>query len=106
MHATIDTVADTALARLSGRLTFAEISRFRTLVHDLEGSGCAQVVLDLEGVEYMDSAGMGMLLVARDRMAQRGAGVALRNGGGSVGRMLEIARFASLFAAEARNAQV
>lgn len=81
---------------LAGRLTFAQHESFREVVTSLDGLGRA-VVLDLSGVEFVDSAGLGMLLVARDHVAGRGGRVTLRNANDQVGRMLALARFGDFF---------
>lgn len=85
---------------LSGRLTFAENSDFRRMLNGLEQGGDGTVVLDLSALDFMDSTGMGMLLVVRDVMAGRGGQVVLRNAQGQVGRMLELAKFSDFFAME------
>lgn len=106
MQAQLDTTASTATIRLSGRLTFAENTLFRRVVDDLEQSGCDQVVIDLEALNYIDSAGMGMLLVARDLTAARGGRVALSNAAGQVARMLRLSRFDDFFTVDFACAQV
>jgi anti-anti-sigma factor len=75
-------------------------------VQSLDDSGCHHIILDLGDLEHLDSAGMGMLLIARDRMAAKGGSVALRNAAGRTGRVLQLARFHGLFANDERNAQV
>lgn len=86
---------------LNGRLTFAENGDFRRMLAGLEQGGAHTVVLDLSALEFMDSTGMGMLLVARDVVAGRGGQVVLRNAGGQVGRMLNLAKFSDFFTMEA-----
>lgn len=85
---------------LNGRLTFAENGDFRQMLAGLEQSVATMVVLDLGGLDFMDSTGMGMLLVARDTVAGLGGQVALRNAHGQVGRMLELAKFRDFFIME------
>lgn len=106
MQAQLDTTASTATIRLSGRLTFAENTLFRRVVEDLEQSGRERVVIDLEALDYIDSAGMGMLLVARDLTAARGGRVALSNAAGQVARMLRLSRFDEFFTLDFDCAQV
>jgi HptB-dependent secretion and biofilm anti anti-sigma factor len=91
---------DQAVIALNGRLTFTENGDFRQMLAGLEQSGAARVVLDLTALDFMDSTGMGMLLVARDLVAGRGGQVALRNAHGQVERMLELAKFDDFFVME------
>lgn len=95
-----------ATVRLNGRLTFAENSAFRRVVEALEHSGRDQVVFDLSRLDHIDSAGMGMLLVARDLAAAQGGAVTLANAEGQVARMLRLAKFGDFFTLDAHCAQV
>lgn len=91
---------DQAVIALAGRLTFAENGDFRHMLAGLEKNGAAQVVFDLAALDFMDSTGMGMLLVARDMVAGQGGQVALRHAHGQVGRMLDLAKFGDFFVME------
>lgn len=82
---------------LCGRLTFAQHGAFRDVVARLDDLGEA-VVLDLAEVDFIDSAGLGMLLVAREQVARRGGRISLCNATGQVGRMLALAKFGDFFA--------
>lgn len=110
MHAQIQASAAAIVVSLNGRLTFAENSAFRRVVEGLEQNPRPQVVFDLSGLDFVDSAGMGMLLVARDLTAARGGQVTLRAAVGQVARMLRLAKFGDFFtldfADDASSAQV
>lgn len=100
MLAQFNSSDDVLRITLNGRLTFAENGEFRRVVEAIGQSSGTNVVFDLEGLNYIDSAGMGMLLVARDAAAICGAGVALERAAGQVGRMLQLAQFADFFSLE------
>lgn len=85
---------------LEGRLTFTENGDFRRTLAGLEQGAIDTVVLDLTALDFMDSTGMGMLLVARDVVVGRGGQVVLRNAKGQVGRMLDLAKFSDFFTME------
>lgn len=106
MLAQFDTTADAAVIHLSGRLTFAENSAFRRVVEGLQHAGSDDVVIDLAELDFIDSAGMGMLLVARDLTAARGGRVRLGNASGQVARMLQLAKFGDFFTLDFDCAQV
>lgn len=106
MQAQFEDQSSAAIVPLSGRLTFAENNSFRTVVEGLEKDGRDHVVLDLAGLEFIDSAGMGLLLVARDLMRARGGSVTLANAGGQVARMLTLAKFGDFFTLDFDSAQV
>ena len=106
MHTHIESFSDSLVVTLSGRLTFAENGAFRQVVEDLAGSDRLAVVVDLGTLEFMDSAGMGLLLVARDVVAARGGHVSLRAAQGQVARMLRLAKFGDFFTLDFECAQV
>ena len=56
--------------RLSGRMTFAEHDRFRHVIANFDGPSGHQMVFDLSDLDFVDSSGLGMFLIARD-VAQR-----------------------------------
>ena len=49
---------------------------------------------------FIDSAGLGMLLLARDEGKRKNLDVCLRRPRGQVKRMLEVARFDTMFTIE------
>lgn len=85
---------------LTGRFTFSDYSTFRTLLTQLEDSKSKQFVLDLGEVEFIDSAALGMLLIAHDEAKKHHWTVVLRRPLGQVKRTLEIASMSSLFTIE------
>jgi len=82
---------------LSGRFTFTDYPAFRRLVSDILERPVSGYVIDLEKVEFIDSAGLGMLLLARDEADRKGRSVELRGPQGQVKRVLNVARFGTLF---------
>ena len=55
------------------------------------------MVIDLAGVDYLDSSALGMLLMLRDRANTARKALSLANPRGMVKQALEIARFDKLF---------
>jgi anti-anti-sigma factor len=56
-----------------------------------------QIVIDLSGVDYMDSAALGLLLLARENAAAAHKGVSLSGVQGAAKEVLDIANFQQLF---------
>lgn len=110
MHTRFATRDDVATIALSGRLTFTENAAFRRVVEGLAQQPCRDVVVDLSALDFLDSAGMGMLLVVRDLVAERGGRATLSGAAGQVARMLRLAKFGDFFTLdfpdEAESAQV
>lgn len=85
---------------MTGRFTFGDHSSFRKLIEEVRDHDSTTMVLDIAGVEFIDSAGLGMLLLARDEGEKSSTTVVLRGAQGQVKRMLEVARFDTLFKLE------
>ena len=87
------------IAKLSGRLIAgSDATAFRGRIKGLLDAGSSNIVLDLAGVDMMDSSGLGELTSAQRGAAAGGGGVVLLNVTGEVRRVLELARVASGFA--------
>ncbi|MBI2239848.1 MAG: STAS domain-containing protein [Magnetospirillum gryphiswaldense] len=75
---------------LSGRLVFAEHESFEEIISSMAQSTGKTVVLDLEGLDFMDSAGLSMIMIAREEAEGRGQTLKLRNARGAVRQLLDL----------------
>ncbi|CAA7624881.1 STAS domain-containing protein [Magnetospirillum sp. SS-4] len=82
---------------LRGRLTFAENPRFRQVLSHIGSRKAKRVVIDLAHVDFIDSAGLGMLMHARDAARRHDGIVTLDAARGQVDRMLGLARLHDVF---------
>jgi len=89
-----------AQAALSGQLTFTDHGAFRDAAHQLVASQAQRLVVEVGGLEFIDSAGLGMLLLLREEAGATGRPVVLRNAQGQVKRMFTVSRFDTLFIVE------
>lgn len=65
---------------LAGRLVAGEETTvLRDAIKETAASGPAQVILNLEGVEYIDSTGLGSLVICFSTMRKAGGTVKLLN---------------------------
>jgi anti-sigma B factor antagonist len=78
------------LITLTGELDIAATPELSTVLLIAAGSPGPLVVLDLAGVEFIDSAGLGALLATRERAQDRGVGFTLSRTSDAVGRLLEL----------------
>ncbi len=85
---------------LRDQLTFDDREVFETVIDKLLARKRRQVAVDLSALDYMDSAGLGMLLTLRDRAERAGADVVLRRPRSEVRELLELACFGTLFRIE------
>lgn len=82
---------------LQGRFDFNAHREFREVVEQSVKEAPSQIIVDLGGVEYLDSSALGMLLMLRDRAKTAGKEVVLANARGSVKQVIDIANFGKLF---------
>ena len=86
------------LLALSGRLSLGDESvGFRTTIDHLLSAGATKILVNLEHVHYVDSAGLGSLIEAQQKTKSKGAHLRLCHLGPNFRRALEIARLLPLF---------
>ncbi|KIL97142.1 hypothetical protein CCC_00203 [Paramagnetospirillum magnetotacticum MS-1] len=82
---------------LRDQLTDADRAVMETVIPQLLAGGVKTVCVDLERLDYMDSAGLGMLLTMRDRAGKAGVQIRLSKPRGDVKDLLALACFDTLF---------
>jgi stage II sporulation protein AA (anti-sigma F factor antagonist) len=83
---------------LNGHFTAIDHDQFRSVLEDLKSAeGCLSCAVDLEHLEFIDSGGLGMLLLLRDLCMKQKMALSLVNAKGDVMRILDIAKFDQLF---------
>ncbi|MGQ9366753.1 STAS domain-containing protein [Azospirillum sp. ST 5-10] len=100
MDYAMDIQGKDAVVRLRGRLTFNDHACLRALIREMLGNAATRQVFDLEGLEFVDSAGIGMLLIAREEMAGVDKELVLRGAAGQVRRVLAVAQLDKIVAIE------
>ncbi len=87
-----------ATLTLQGRFDFHTHRDFRTAYEQpLDDSKIKEIVIDLGGVEYLDSSALGMLLLLRERAESLGKTVSLAKMQGTVKQVLDVANFDKIF---------
>ncbi|MDP2142453.1 MAG: STAS domain-containing protein [Gammaproteobacteria bacterium] len=79
-----------------GRFDFALYKAFRESYRDVDTT-VREYVVDLRHATSLDSAALGMLLLLREHATSLSATVAIRGAIPEVSRVLDIAKFRSLF---------
>lgn len=92
---------DDARVCLSGEFTFTDHLAFKAIVSRLFEKQDQPVVIELAKLEFIDSAGLGMLLIAREEAEKARRSLILRGPRGQVKRMFDVTKFDTLFAVEA-----
>src|SRR5580704_2530005 len=64
---------------LKGRLTVGEASSVREKVSEVLAKGCSKVILDLSEVDYIDSTGLGSMVICYTTIKKAGGALKLVN---------------------------
>ena|SRR5947207_1100079 len=88
---------DITLVVLTGKLALGrECQRVETLVEDLVKRRAKRVIFDLTGVDYTDSAGIGMLALAAGKMKESGGSLTVVAPEGRVLNLLNLTQLTSI----------
>jgi anti-sigma B factor antagonist len=94
---------DTVLATLSGELDMAATFRLEpALERATQQPGVRGLVIDMSAVEFIDSAGLGLLLATHERLRAARIAFELANPSPNVQRMLELTGAGGTLAVTAR----
>jgi anti-anti-sigma factor len=83
-------------AKLSDRLSFADNAAFRKLIDDMKTSKAPRWVIDVSGLSSVDSAGLGMFIIAHEAAKKVGFHMVLRAPGGHVRNLIELSKMDKL----------
>lgn len=99
MEYSVSSADGITLFQLVGRFTFSDNQCFHELLEYVQKMDGKQktIAIDFSRVEFIDSAGLGMLLLMRDECAARKLAVQLRGAQGQVKKMFDLSRFETLF---------
>ena len=85
---------------IKGRLTYTDYNSFNYITHAVGENSNQQYTIDLSELDFIDSAGMGMLLLARDKASKHKAQITIKSPQGQVKKMLELGKFDTIFLIE------
>jgi anti-sigma B factor antagonist len=98
MKANTRQIGEVSIVDLSGQITIgAGDVQMRDAVLALLEGGQKQILLNLEKVSYMDSAGIGELVACFKRAKERGGMVKLVNPTGKVYDLLQLTKLEDIF---------
>ncbi len=88
---------NSVVVAIEDRLTYSDYGSFRQVTDAISQTERESCILDLTKLDFIDSAGLGMLLLARDKSQEHHCPISLRNASGQVKKMIELGWFDSLF---------
>ena len=81
----------TAVFRLTGRMTLGmRLREIESKISDAANDGVERLILDLSGIDYLDSAGLGVLMILYGNMKVRGGQLRLVAPGAKVLEVLKL----------------
>jgi anti-anti-sigma factor len=99
MQANLITDHEVACIHLTGRFDFSGHREFKHCCEVALGEpDVRSITVDLQGVDYLDSSALGMLLLLKESADSRALPVSLLNCGGLVKEILDVANFGVMFA--------
>ncbi|WP_448202836.1 STAS domain-containing protein [Azospirillum sp. sgz302134] len=78
---------------LRGQLTFEANDDFRKIIEGMEKDTLTDCVLNLDHLEFIDSAGLGLLVLANNTANRSRVRLKLKHPKGQVREMIEISEF-------------
>lgn len=96
----IESKPQESVVRMRGRLTFNDHAKLRGLIREMLALPENRLVLELSTLDFVDSAGIGMLLIAREELDNAGKTLVLRSAQGQVKRVLTVAQLGKIVAIE------
>jgi anti-sigma B factor antagonist len=98
MKASVRRIGDVSVVDLSGKITIGEGDVvLRERVTELLEGGAKAILLNLQKVSYMDSAGIGELVACYKRAKERNGTVKLLNPSGKVYDLLQLTKLEEVF---------
>lgn len=98
MKASVRNIGHVSIVDLSGKITIGEGDVvLRNTVQGLLDSGRSNILLNLEKVSYMDSAGLGELVACYKRTKEKSGNVKLLNPSGKVYDLLSLTKLEEVF---------
>jgi len=91
-------VGDAGEVRFSGRLDASRCAEAEAVMDTLTGAG----TLDFDGLEYISSAGLGILLKTQKRLSESGAALKIINVNNHISDVFRYSGFDAIFEIEAK----
>ncbi|MCW8914803.1 MAG: STAS domain-containing protein [Magnetovibrio sp.] len=96
MDYTINNDSTQRNVNMNGRLTFNDHDVFREITKSLEETGPSKCMINLNGLEFIDSAGLGLLLLVKEAAGENNISLSITGAKDQVAKMLDITKFNEL----------
>ncbi|MBR7158707.1 MAG: STAS domain-containing protein [Alphaproteobacteria bacterium] len=82
---------------INGTFTFRDHDKFFEIISEIEKQQGGKIAFNMAGCDFIDSAALGMLVIASDEASVRHISLAIKNANGKVKDLMMIARFETLY---------
>lgn len=97
MHFSVQNTGKDYKARFQGQFTFGDHGKFREMLAEFVDSGAESLQLYFDGVEYVDSAAIGMLLIAKEETDRQKKHFTVYHPRGQVEKVFRVSQLETLF---------
>jgi len=101
MDFTVRDAQDSTEIRLQGRMTFSDHDTFRSVIAAFDRPAGHRIIFDLSGLDFVDSSGLGMFIIARDTAQKKNLDFAMRGARDDVQRLITVAKLHKMFTIDA-----
>lgn len=85
---------------IKGKFVFSDHIEFKNIIQEMEREDVSGMRLNLGQVEFIDSAALGLLLMAKDKSDKLSKDIVLEQPNGQVAKMFTISKFDDIFRVE------
>lgn len=96
MEYRVENTGGRAVVTFSGDITFSENVAFRQMLKELSEGSLTEGVFELSSVSMVDSAGLGMFLIAKEQADKAGWKLSVSGAQGHVASMLKLTKLSNL----------
>lgn len=100
MNYTMNIAGSTANIKASGALTFDDHNTIKRLIEEVGDHSVNAVVIDMQDIPAIDSAGIGLLLLAHDKLQQKGQELTLSKPQAAARKIIELGKVHDLVKVE------
>ena len=85
------------VARIAGNFTFPDYVKFKDVLDLTKDENINSILIDVSGLEFVDSAALGMLMILRGDAQKTMKTVSISGMKGQVEKVLKMSKFDTLF---------
>lgn len=86
-----------SILKISGDITLYNAGELKQKINQLMSEGVLRIVLDLSGVAFIDSSGIGAMISVKTLLKKKGGDIKLSNAGDTVKSVFTLTRLNQIF---------